>query len=145
VRSDIGRDVYVKGSQGTLYVVAVLTSHKLGLFRRAANETMWQVGEVFGDSIPNTLPVIIQDFFDTANENAAGGLQLLVAKEGSVEHWQRINDDILKSLPVKGGMRAWKKVGSFGKDIKHVWGFVQGSFNFALEAIVEDIKGELWH
>jgi hypothetical protein len=37
-------------------------------------------------------------------------------------------------------------VGKFGNGgVMNVWGLVQGSFNMALEAVVEDFEGRLWH
>lgn len=90
---------------------------------------------------------MIQDFWDTPNEKASGGFQLLVAADdGWVEHWQRTNEDILESPPVSGEPGKWNLVDSFGDgEIAYVWGLFQGSYNFALEAIVEDFDGDLWY
>lgn len=90
---------------------------------------------------------MIQDFWDTTSEYSIGGFQVLVANsEGFVEHWQRRNDDILENPPREGEQGKWERVGEFGDgEAKHVWGLMQGSFNFALEAVVEDVRGELWH
>jgi hypothetical protein len=146
VQSNIGLNVYNVSSAGNVYVVAVLETGELGLYWRTPSGA-WQEGEVFGEPFPDTPPVMIQDFWNTADENAHGGFQLLVtADDGWVEHWQRINDDILENPPVAGEQGRWELVSSFGDgDIAHVWGLVQGSYNFALEAIVEDLVGDLWH
>lgn len=89
---------------------------------------------------------MIQDFWETRYEDSIGGFQLLVAKDGYAEHWQRVNEDILENPPVEGEQGMWEKVGEFGDgEIRHVWGLVQGSFNFALEAVVEDVDGALWY
>jgi hypothetical protein len=146
VQSNIDLDVYNATSVGNLYVVTVLSSGSLGLFWRTATGP-WLAGEVFASHIPDTPPVMIQDFFDTRDERDHGGFQLLVAAEdGWVEHWQRRNGDILKRPPMKGVQGRWERVGRFGDgDVMNVWGLVQGSFNFALEAVVEDFEGRLWH
>jgi hypothetical protein len=90
---------------------------------------------------------MIQNFRHTADENAHGGFQLLVATQNEVvEHWQRLDDDITDKAPVSGEVGKWVKVGGFGDgQMAHVWGLVQGSYSFALEAFVEDYCGELWH
>ena len=146
VQSNIGLNVYDDTSAGNVYVVAVLDSGQLGLFWRTADGP-WQTGEVFGGDLPDTPPVMIQDFWDTADENAHGGFQVLVAnQDGNVEHWQRINDDILDHIPESGVQGKWENVGSFGDgEVAHVWGLTQGSYNFALEAIVEDFYGDVLH
>jgi hypothetical protein len=147
VQSNIGLNLKDKGSQGNLHVVAVTTSNQLQLFWRSPSEEEWHEGELFGEGIPNTPPIMIQDFWGTKDENAAGGFQLLVANSiGNVEHWQGLNHNALSYPPTEGKPWVWEKVSEFGNgEVKHVWGLVQGSFNFGLEAIVEDIEGDLWH
>jgi hypothetical protein len=39
----------------------------------------------------------------------------------------------------------WQRSATFGHDIKHVWGLLEGSFGFNLEAIVETTEGALQH
>lgn len=41
--------------------------------------------------------------------------------------------------------RRWHRSGSFGHDVKHVWGLVQGSFGFNLDVIVETTGGAFQH
>jgi hypothetical protein len=146
VQSNIGLDVYNATSSGNVYVAAVLTTGQVGVFWRTTTGP-WTAGEVFGSRIPDTPPVMIQDYFDTKDEKDHGGFQLLVATaDGCAEHWQRRNDDILEHPPVAGRQGAWERVGKFGNgDVMNVWGLVQGSFNMALEAVVEDFEGKLWH
>lgn len=146
VQSKIGLDIYKPNSAGNVYVCAVTNDGRMGMWWREPGGP-WQLGETFGKDIPDTPPVMIEDFWDTKDEKAFGGFQLLVAnKDGKAEHWQRINDDILDHPPKGWGKGQWKQVGTFGDGkIFHVWGLVQGSFNFALEAIVEDVYGDLWH
>ncbi|OCK74297.1 cysteine proteinase, partial [Lepidopterella palustris CBS 459.81] len=145
VQSNIGLDIYDPSTAGNMYVVAVLNSGELQMWWRRATDEAWVEGETFGSGVGDTPPVMIQDFWDTANESSYGGFQLLVASNGHVEHWQRLNNDIIENPPVAGGSGKWEPVDTFGDGIVHVWGLVQGSFNQALEAIVEDNDGELWH
>ncbi|KAF2474389.1 cysteine proteinase [Lindgomyces ingoldianus] len=146
VQSNIGYDLYDPTTSGNLYVVAVKNDGSLQMFWRKAKDEEWKKGERFaiGYNIGDTPPVMIQDFW-TKDENAFGGFQLLVAHNGHVDHWQRVNDDILKTPPVDGSQGKWQQMATFGSNIRHVWGLVQGSFNHALEAIVEDNNGDLWH
>jgi hypothetical protein len=39
----------------------------------------------------------------------------------------------------------WHRSGTFGHDVKHVWGLVQGSFGFNLDVVVETTNGCLQH
>ncbi|KAF2868276.1 hypothetical protein BDV95DRAFT_610238 [Massariosphaeria phaeospora] len=158
IQSNVGLDFQDPCTSGNIYVAAVLENNTMALFWRPGGElsnctqaghlaanTTWTLGETFGSNIPDTPPVMIQDFWDTANETAIGGFQLLVAINGSVQHWQRLNHDIAASPPSPQHPR-FELVGEFGDgNVRHVWGLVQGSFNFALEAIVEDGEGALWH
>lgn len=59
----------------------------------------------------------------------------------------RRNDDIGDGeVPEVGVPGRWEMVGVFGDgEVANVWGLMQGSFNFALEAVVEDFYGDLWH
>lgn len=150
IQSNIGLNTSDKDSAGNLYVAAVLQTGQIQLFWRGAHEdslTQWHAGEAFGEDYPSTPPVMIQDFWNTQYEYSIGGFQLLVAgADGNVHHWQRNNYDILVYPPAEGNKGKWEEICSFGDgDIKHVWGLVQGSFSFALDAIVEDDKGVLWH
>lgn len=45
----------------------------------------------------------IEDVWETTNENAHGGFQLLFEnKDGNVEQWQRIIEDIFDNAPRTG-------------------------------------------
>ncbi|KAH7067996.1 hypothetical protein BKA63DRAFT_581253 [Paraphoma chrysanthemicola] len=79
----------------------------------------------FGNDLPDT-PVMVEDFWNSSDENAHGGFQLFVANNGGkVEHWQRINDDILDSVPRSGEPGKWERVGTFGGgEVAAVWGLV---------------------
>jgi len=88
---------------------------------------------------------MVQDYWRTEDERTPGGFQLLVAVDGQVQHWQRINTDIESNPPQPGGPGGWVNVLTFGNNVKNVWSLVHGSFNMALEAIVEDMSGNLWH
>jgi hypothetical protein len=75
---------------------------------------------------------MIQDFFDTANETSAGGLQLVVAVDGTVQHWRRDNGE-------EGGK--WLMVEAVGSGVRHVWALMQGSFGGKMHMITEGIDG----
>jgi hypothetical protein len=105
----------------------------------------WIPTEIFGADIGDTAPVMVQDYWRTEDERTPGGFQLLVAVDGQVQHWQRINTDIESNPPQPGGPGGWVNVLTFGNNVKNVWSLVHGSFNMALEAIVEDMSGNLWH
>jgi len=62
-----------------------------------------------------------------------------------VQHWQRVNTNIAASPPQAGGTGGWGHVLTFGSNVRNVWSLVHGSYNMALEAIVEDMSGNLWH
>lgn len=64
----------------------------------------WIPTEVFGSGIGDTAPVMVQDYWRTQDENTPGGFQLLIAVNGVVQHWQRVNTDIATNPPVAGGM-----------------------------------------
>lgn len=106
-------------------------------WRDPATNSGWQAGETFGSGIGNTPPVMIQSYWSTANENSAGPLELCVAVGGQVQHWQRAAGN--------PGSTGWAHVFTFGSNIKHVWGLVHGSFNQALEMVVEDMQGKMHH
>jgi hypothetical protein len=74
---------------------------------------------------------MIQDFFNTTNEKSAGGLQLVVAAGGGVQHWRRGPDDT----------NAWELVETTGSGIKHVWALVQGSFGGRMHMVTEGTDG----
>ncbi|KAK0729609.1 hypothetical protein B0H67DRAFT_630235 [Lasiosphaeris hirsuta] len=143
VQSNIGLDS--SASRGNLYVVGILNTGQMQMFYRTAASSSWVPGEIFGDTVGVTPPVMIQDYW-TADEKAFGGFQLLVAVDGKVQHWERGNDDIITNPPAPGSSGPWAQVRTFGEgEVKHVWGLVQGSFGGALDAIVEDHSGDMWH
>jgi hypothetical protein len=150
VQSNVGLDLDDPTTAGNLYVVAVLASGQMQMFYRpssnlyGSNRT-WIPTEIFGSGIGDTPPVMVQDYWRTQDENTPGGFQLLVAVDGQVQHWQRINTNIVADPPRAGGPGGWAHVLTFGTNIVNVWSLVHGSLNQALEAIVEDRSGNLWH
>jgi hypothetical protein len=125
----------------------MLTTGQFGLFWRTATGA-WNRGEAFGRNIPDTPPVSHDPgLLNTANENAHGGIQFLITNQaGYVENWQRLNDNVVDHPPVANKQGKWEQVGGFGHgQIMQIWGLMQGTYNFTLEAIVEDYYGELWH
>jgi hypothetical protein len=74
---------------------------------------------------------MIQDFLNTANETSPGGLQLVVAVDGAVQHWTRGPDESAE----------WKMAEAVGAGVKHVWGLVQGSFGGMMHMITEGTDG----
>ncbi|KAK3334082.1 hypothetical protein B0T19DRAFT_474651 [Cercophora scortea] len=152
VQSNIGLDIYdaEASSRGNLYVVAVRTDGTMQLFWRTGdNDTTvgsWTSAEVFGSGIPtNTPPVMIQDYFNTANESSIGGFQLVVAVNGSVQHWQRDNNVLHLGSPVVAGAQGrWQIVEeTAAAGVKHVWSLVQGSFSQKMHMITEGFDGKM--
>jgi hypothetical protein len=80
---------------------------------------------------------MIQDYLNTANETSIGGFQLAVAVNGTVQHWERVNDDIHVTAPVEGEQGKWRLVGTTGSGVKHVWSLVQGSFDQKIHMVTE--------
>jgi hypothetical protein len=148
VQSNIGLNLDDPNSEGNLYVVAVLNSGQMQLFWRQSGtfaNTTWIPSEVFGSNIGSTPPVMVQDYWRTEDETTPGGFQLLIAVNGQVQHWQRINTNINTNPPQPGGPGPWGHVLTFGQNIKNVWSLIHGSLSQSLEAIVEDDQGNLWH
>lgn len=147
VQSNIGLDYNDRSSKGNLYVVAVRNDGQMQMYWRAGSgaNTSWVPSEVFGNNIADTPPVMVQDFWRTTDEKTPGGFQLCIAKDGQVQHWQRINTDIETNPPQAYNAGNWRLVYSFGKDIKHVWSLMHGAFNHQLELVVEDYQSRLWH
>lgn len=114
-----------------VYVVAVRSGGRLQLFSRPGNDTSWTADDVFGSGVGASPPVMIQDFLGTANETSAGGLQLVVAVDGRVQHWKREVGDT-------GG---WDMVETAGTGVRHVWGLVQGSFGGRMHMVTEGLDG----
>lgn len=152
MQSNVGLDMYDPqgSSQGNLYTVAVRGDGRMQLFWRSGGGEGggWSAGEVFGAGVPaDTPPVMIQDFFDTANETSVGGFQLAVAVNGTVQHWERVNDDLDARPPLpgvgdgQGQPRKWRLVESAGRGVKRVWALVQGSFNQRMHMITEGVDG----
>jgi hypothetical protein len=154
VQSNVNLNQDDPSSAGNLYVVAVLSSGQMQMFYRASSNNpsspislnkTWIPTEIFGAGVGDTAPVMVQDYWRTTDENTPGGFQLLVAVGGVVQHWQRINTDIETNPPKAGSAGKWQHVLTFGTGIRNVWSLVHGSFNQALEAVVEDEGGNLWH
>jgi hypothetical protein len=137
------------GFKGHLYTVAVRTDGRMQLFWLDSDfgNGVWQAGEIFGSNIANTPPVMIQSYFHTEDETSFGSFQLCVVNNnGQVEHWQRINSDILKNPPKEGEQGQWGLIDTiYPTGVKHVWGLLHGSFNAHLEMVYEDIHGEMLH
>lgn len=141
------------GVQGNFYVVAVMKNGALKMMWRNNDDSSmpWLPGEDFGSGYDKTPPVMIQSNYGTQNENSVGNFELLVAKNGRVEHWRRDNSNLATQQPQDGTSGPWEFQASFGTpatgDIKHVWSLLQGPFYQNLEAIVEldDGLGTLQH
>lgn len=148
VSSNVNLNIYDQTTSGNLYVVAVLNTGRMQLFYREtgprASSTLWRPTEIFGQDVGVSPPVMIQDYWRTQDENTPTGFQLLVAVNGRVEHWERVNTYIGWNPPQLGGNQ-WNRIWTFGQGIKHVWGLVQGSYRGQLDAVVEDYSGEMWH
>jgi hypothetical protein len=122
--------------------VAVRDDGRLQLFWRPGDGDEWQAGEIFGQSIPaNSPPVMIQDFFDTVDENNVGGFQLVVAVSGQVQHWVRDNRNLSQQKPIEGAQGQWRLVESVGNGVLRVWAMVQGSFGQKMHMITEGADG----
>lgn len=147
VQSNVGLDLYsVQGSsRGNIYTVAVRSDGQLQLFWRSGQDSAkWSAGEAFGSDIPlDTPPVMIQDYLNTVNETSIGGFQLVVAVNGTVQHWERANDDINVTAPVEGEQGKWRLVESTGTGVKRVWALVQGSFNQKMHMVTGGTDGLL--
>ena len=115
-----------------------MNTGRMQIFSRDPSSTTsgWVAGETFGSGIGSTPPVMIQSYWATADENAAGPFELCVAVGGQVQHWQW--------YAPSGG---WQHVYTFGGGVRHVWSLVHGSFNQALEMTVEMYDGSMvhWH
>ncbi|KAL1835951.1 hypothetical protein VTJ49DRAFT_5843 [Mycothermus thermophilus] len=151
VQSNVNLDIYnlYGRSRGNLYTVAVRADGKMQLFWRPGHDNLswWSAGEVFGEGIPaNSPPVMIQDFFDTADETSVGGFQLVVAASGQVQHWVRDNGDLSEKPPVEGVQGRWRFVETVGSSVVRVWALVQGSFGQRMHMITERVDGrfEYW-
>ncbi|KAK4154900.1 hypothetical protein C8A00DRAFT_32255 [Chaetomidium leptoderma] len=146
VQSNVGLDIYhpQSGSRGNLYTVAVRTDGQLQLFWRSGQDTAkWSAGEAFGSGIPlDTPPVMIQDYLHMADETSIGGFQLAIAVDGGVQHWERVNDDLLTKTPEEGGQGKWQLVETAGTGVKHVWALVQGSFKQKMHMVTEGTDGQ---
>jgi hypothetical protein len=75
---------------------------------------------------------MIQDFFNTADETSQGGLQLVAAVDGAVQHWHRSSGD---------DAGKWEMVETVGAGVKHVWSLVQGSFAERMHMVTEGADG----
>ena len=137
------------GVQGNFYVVAVMKQGTLKMMWRNNDDSSmpWLEGEEFGSGFEKTPPVMIQSNYGTMDENAVGNFELLVAKDGQVEHWRRDNSDLTTQVPQGGTSGPWELQATFGSGIKHVWSLLQGPFYQNMEAIVEldDGLGTLQH
>lgn len=138
VQSNIGFDMYdLSGnSHGNLYTVAVRKNGKMQTFWREGKSDTWNEGEAFGEGVPgDAVPVMIQDNFDTKDEITPCGFQLVVAVNGSVEHW--------RWRPQMG--EQWEMIQRVtagpGQEVKQVWSLVQGSSAGKMHMITESREG----
>ncbi|KAK4650980.1 hypothetical protein QC762_700920 [Podospora pseudocomata] len=138
VQSNIGFDMYdLSGnSHGNLYTVAVRKNGKMQTFWREGKSDTWNEGEAFGEGVPgDAVPVMIQDNFDTKDETTPCGFQLVVAVNGSVEHW--------RWRPQMG--EQWEMIQRVtagpGQEVKQVWSLVQGSSAGKMHMITESREG----
>ncbi|KAK3339732.1 hypothetical protein B0T25DRAFT_523452 [Lasiosphaeria hispida] len=147
VQSNVGLDICHPEitSRGNLYVVATRADNTMQMFwRQHVSEYLWNPGEIFGSGIPtDTPPVMIQDYFNTANESSIGGFQLVLAVNGSVQHWWRDNSDILTLDPVLSSQGTWQLVDTVGTGVRHAWSLVQGGFGERMHMVTEGIDGSM--
>jgi hypothetical protein len=71
---------------------------------------------------------------------AALNSAVLVSEPSRLELDTRLDVD-----PASLVIRRWQRSATFGHDVKHVWGLLEGSFGFNLEVIVETTGGGLQH
>ncbi|KAK4176793.1 putative dipeptidyl-peptidase 1 [Triangularia setosa] len=140
VQSNIGLNIYDRSgsSWGHLYTVATRGDGKMQTFWREGKSNIWKEGEAFGDGIPgDAVPVMIQDNFDTKDETSSGGFQLVVAVNGSVEHW--------RWRPQMGEQwRMTQRVTpDLGGEVKQVWSLVQGSLVGKMHMLTESLDGRI--
>ncbi|KAF2689219.1 cysteine proteinase, partial [Lentithecium fluviatile CBS 122367] len=139
------------GENGNLYVVAVLKTGELQMWWNDLNDYTadWLPGEIFGSGFGSTPLCMIQGCPAIGDENTIGNFELCIASGGQIQHWYRENRNLAKEKPEAGKPKQnfgnWYKTATFGKDIRHVWGLIQGSFNFNLELIAERTDGKLQH
>jgi hypothetical protein len=79
---------------------------------------------------------MIQGQFGMTTENSLGNFELVIAKNGAVDHWWRDN---------AGGSMGWNYSTSFGSNVARVVALLEGSFGFNLEVIVLRNDGMLQH
>lgn len=143
---------------GVTFVAAVRDDGKMQVFYKnpssggwssnATESETWKAGEAFGCDVGITPPVMIQSYWNALNENDPGSLQLVVAVDGSIQHWQRnVNDIQAGQTMAEGSQGEWQHVYTFGSNVKHCWSLMHGGFNHQLEMIVEMTSGALvhWH
>lgn len=132
---------------GNFYVAAVLDTGELQMWwwdhAWAPLGKPWVAAEKFGSGFGATPPVMIQSQRFTTAENQQGNFELLIVKNGSVEHWWRSNERLMAETP--GSVNRWNKGLTFGSNVKHVWGLMQSSYGGNLEAIVENNNGKFQH
>ena len=140
------------GINGNFYVAAVLRDGSLGMFWRNNDDPtnlVWEGTEVIASgAFGARAPVMIQTLIASKDENTVGDFDVLIVNSmGCVEHYRRNNDDIRQGgQPVNGPSPAWTFVDSFCRSLHfsiNVWSFMQGPFTQNLEAVVENIFGEL--
>lgn len=132
-----------RGRQGDFHLVCVLDSGQMQHWRRDNDRgAVWAPLKSFGGEVGETPVCMIEAQFGARNELAVGNFELCVAVGGQIQHWWHDNTE-LSLLFGDGG--PWRRAATFGRDIRHVWGLLQGSFGFNLELIAERLDGTLQH
>lgn len=135
-------------SEGNFYLVFLDTFAKMQMFwrdkSRASTGHPWQKAETFGFGYGATPPVMIQGNSGADDETKEGNFELLVVRDGRVEHWSRLNTLLNDEVPGIVNNR-WNHLATFGTGIKHAWGLLQGGFGGNQEAMVERENGEMQH
>ncbi|MCW2603333.1 MAG: Papain family cysteine protease [Pseudonocardiales bacterium] len=139
------------GTEGNLDVVCVLNSGSMQhWWRDDDGDRSWNGGTIFGTGVGDTPIVMIEGTSGANDELTAGNFELCVAVDGRVQHWWRNNAyperrDGGRLRPLHPDPRDWTHSDTFGHDVRHVWGLVQGSFGQNLELIVERTDGVAQH
>jgi hypothetical protein len=124
------------GGQGNFEVVAVNANGQLQHFWRDNDHGMvWNTGVAFGSGYDSN-PYMVEGQFGATTEQSVANFELVIAKNGKVDHWWRDN---------AGGGMNWNFGTTFGHDVARVIALVEGSFGFNLEVIVLRFDGLLQH
>ena len=134
IQSKLGVSGEVENGQGELHYVCVNQLGQICHFVSSSPTDDWELLATFGSGITSA-PCLIEGQFDAGNELEPGNFELCVVQNGRFEHWWW---DCSRQ-------RAWVRSAVFGDRLKRVVGFLQGSFGFNLEVIVERVDGKYQH